>query len=150
MTSMVRLLVGAGAALALVGSAHDGGQAPRPSRYAIPVDQLQVVERAALLGDAAAAQRLAGYDLLFGKSEGGREEAFWTEIAAQNGFVVSQYNLGYRLSCSRSPRDVLRSRFWLERARASGSKDAKRLLAEMDRGEWPLPAAVLDSAQPPD
>jgi TPR repeat protein len=149
MTWVGRLVVWAGTALILIGSAHDGGQAAGSSQYAIPLDQLKTVERAALLGDATAAHRLAGYDLLCGNSERGREEAFWTEIAAQNGHPTSQYNLGCRLSYSRSPRDVLRSRFWLEKARANGNASAKKLLAAMDRGEWPLPTAVLDSVEAP-
>ncbi len=149
MKAIMRIGAALGASLVMVGSEYGRAQSPNQSPFAIPAEQIGAVERAALLGDADAARRLVGYDLLFGESEGGREMLFWTEIAAQNGDAAAEYSLGYRMSCGRSARDVLRSRFWLAKARDHGNESAKRLLASMDRGEWPLSPTALDQGQQP-
>jgi hypothetical protein len=82
----------------------------------------------AIDGDPEAAQRLCSFYHL----RGDRTQAiYWATIAAENGSVAGQYNLGFLLRDDPDPRNQRRARYWLKRAAEGGDETAAALLKEL-------------------
>lgn len=81
----------------------------------------------ALGGDSSAAKSCA-IDHLNGDQA---QFVYWTQIAAENGDAVSQYNLAIILLNTKKQQDRLRAIFWLKKSADSGYALAVRLLSEI-------------------
>lgn len=98
------------------------------SGLAIAEKDIPVFEGKALDGDPEAAQRLCSFYHI----RGDRSHAvYWATIAAENGSVVGQYNLGFLLRDDPDPKNQRRARYWLKRAAESGDEMAAQLLKEI-------------------
>ncbi len=102
------------------------------SPYLISDKDLPEVEQQARAGDADAAFRLyLHYDL--GRMDSGHEAYSWLTLAASNGNVAAQYNLGYTFIHSANPGvdDEAMGIQWLEKAAAQGCLPAKLVLERL-------------------
>lgn len=108
----------------------------RQSRQISQEEQRQL-EKAALTGDAAAAERLGNYHVLF--SPGAPDAAYWLAIAVENGAASAMYNLGVVLTMTKDEKLKTRGIYWLRRVKNEGSlelaKYAESWLKEI--GETP-------------
>jgi len=82
----------------------------------------------ALEGDMASARAMA----LSANKLNPTLREYWTQVGAENGDSVSQYNLAVLLIESGNAQDVARALFWLNRARENGDNDAARLAQELE------------------
>jgi TPR repeat protein len=97
-----------------------GIQSPKPlnSDAEIARAQVPVLEKDALSGDPRAAFRLAMYyDLIVMDM---RKYEYWTTIAAENGNIVGEYNLGYLLANRGGDLNRKRAIYWLKKAALAG------------------------------
>lgn len=95
-------------------------------------------KKKAMQGDAGQAQRLSEHFLT---CEGDKEAAlYWMDIAAQNGDVSAMVSLARQYLCGgvEVKLKAHRGLFWLDRAVAAGSSEAKELRALIvDEDVWP-------------
>lgn len=103
----------------------------------ISQDDQRQLEKAALAGDAKAAQRLGSYHLLF--SPTAPEAAYWLAIAVENGATDAMYNLGVALTITRDEAKKIRGVYWLRRAMSESSPELARYAASRlkELGETP-------------
>lgn len=98
--------------------------------------QLFELSNAALTGSPEAAEKVA---LHYGFVVMDQKEARnWLRIAAENGHIVSQYNLGYDLRMEGDPISRIRARFWLRLAASKGHEKAKKLLKSLESERMPV------------
>jgi TPR repeat protein len=98
------------------------------SGLTITEKDIPAFERKALDGDPDAARRLSS----FYQIRSDRSQAiYWATIAAENGSVVGQYNLGFLLRDDPDPKNQRRAIYWLKRAAESGDEMAAQLLKEI-------------------
>ncbi len=91
--------------------------------------ELELAKTRALEGDAESALRISEY---YGMVKGDYiSELPWLEIAAINGNVLAQYNLGQTYLHSHLFKNVRLARFWFKEAEKNGSTEAKMRLEEM-------------------
>jgi hypothetical protein len=86
-------------------------------------DQLQKVKEAALGGDAVASTRLYVYYNIIKDDD--LETLKWMRLAAVQGDVKAQYNLGELYLTSQTFKDIHLARIWLGKAAQSGNSEAK-------------------------
>jgi TPR repeat protein len=103
------------------GADIQGGQISMPSKEDLPSLRVQAMQ-----GSAAAAMRLSLWHMTVMEKE---DDLFWTRIAAENGSAVAQYNLALKLLADqKSDLNMIRAKFWLEKAAANGDQYAKEKL----------------------
>ncbi|WP_363799099.1 hypothetical protein ABU614_03390 [Lysobacter firmicutimachus] len=95
----------------------------------------------ALMGDPGAA-KLCAEDNLKGDRNLVR---YWTQVAAENGDPVSQYNFAMILLGKKSRHDRLRAIFWLKKSSQNGFVLAKQVLEDIRKN----PNATIPIAPPP-
>jgi TPR repeat protein len=99
----------------------------------IPENELPAVREQALRGSGEAAKKLSSYyDFVKMDYAAG---LYWATIGAENGDAVEMYNVGVSLAHEQGRENDIRSRFWLERAKAAGSTLAEKKLRELDAKE---------------
>jgi|WetSurMetagenome_2_1015567.scaffolds.fasta_scaffold195481_1 TPR repeat protein len=91
------------------------------------------IEKKALDGDPESADRLGMYYSMVKYDL--KSAVYWTSIAAENGSVKGQYNLGVLLRDDPDPKNRRRAVYWLRRVSKKGDKDtvrrANRLINEI-------------------
>jgi hypothetical protein len=88
----------------------------------IPDTEIQAVKIAALQGSSAAAERLVNH-YSFGVEHPDHQATYWTQIAAENGDAVDEYNYGFLLRHDPDSLAQVRARYWFQRAKKSGFAD---------------------------
>ncbi len=95
----------------------------RPSVFslAIPSNEIASVEEKALDGDPESANRLVSHYQMFAYDK--KSALHWARIAAENGSLVGQYNLGFLLHDDPDPNNRRRAIYWLKRVSKSDVKE---------------------------
>lgn len=100
---------------------------------AIGEKDLPAFEEMALNGDAEAAHRLS---ILYSMVRyDPKQHLYWTTIAAENGSIPAQVNLGLLLRDDPDPKNRRRAVYWLRRAAETGNELAAKYLKEMGAGK---------------
>jgi TPR repeat protein len=86
--------------------------------------EMASVEKKALDGDPESADRLGMYYSMVKYDL--KSSIYWTSIAAENGSVKGQYNLGVLLRDDPDPKNRRRAVYWLKRVSKSDNKDTAR------------------------
>jgi TPR repeat protein len=94
----------------------------------IPEKDLSAFEERALGGDAEAAHRLSTFYSMVRYDP--KQCLYWTAIAAENGSIPAQVNLGLLLRDDPDPKNRRRAVYWLKRAAETGDELAARYLKE--------------------
>lgn len=96
---------------------------------AIAEKDLPALEEKALDGNPEAARRLSSfYDMVRNDR---KQAVYWATIAAENGSVVGQYNLGFLLRDDPDPNNRRRALYWLKRVSESDDKHAADLAIQL-------------------
>jgi len=93
--------------------------------------ELPALKNSAMMGSGEDAVRLASWYLKF--PQGDDTHLKWTNIAAENGNPIGQFNLALRLLENKNdPLAVTRARYWLLASAVQGSILAREELQELD------------------
>lgn len=84
----------------------------------IPESEIQGLKIAALKGSGEAARKL-GNHYAFGVYDP-KEEAYWTQIGAENRDPVSEFNYGTDLQADPDPMAQIRAKYWRAKAKIDG------------------------------
>ena len=124
----------------LSGATSCSTQNERKVKYAMPWmsfilsdSDLKVAKEKALKGDAESAFQV------YQHYSGGKFDTIsafsWLNIAANEGNVIAQYNLGFIYMHSDIFKNIQLARFWLKEAEKNGEKEATGLLEELEESE---------------
>ncbi|MGO1068700.1 hypothetical protein [Lysobacter sp. CA199] len=119
---------------ALVLCAEASAQAKQEPKISCPIDK-------ALSGEALAAKLCADESLKIDQSM----HRYWTQIAAENGDALCQYNLALILLGKKRQHDRVRAVFWLKKSAQSGFALAKDVLEQLEKN----PSITIPVAPPP-
>jgi hypothetical protein len=92
-------------------------------------EEILEFKRQALLGSDKAANKVAGY---YSDTRNYSESLHWLNISAENGSVEAMVFLADSLNNSNIPEDILRAKFWMERAGRGGAKQAGHLMQKIE------------------
>jgi TPR repeat protein len=126
--SFVLLLVLSLFLMAAIAMGEEGR--PIPTIYGLLIDDkdIPIFEEKALDGDPEAARRLSTFHGIRGERV---QSIYWATIAAENGSVVGQYNLGFLLRDDPDPKNRRRAIYWLKRVSASDDRYTAALAMQL-------------------
>ncbi|HWR59592.1 MAG TPA: hypothetical protein VN328_11955 [Thermodesulfovibrionales bacterium] len=106
------------------------GDKPLPTVHglAIPNEDIPAFEEKALDGDPEAARRLATFYMIRGQDA---PAVYWFTIAAENGSIIGQYNLGFALRNDPDPKNRRRAVYWLKRVAQSDDKGSAKMATSL-------------------
>ena len=99
-------------------------------RFNLTAEQVDQLSLDALDGSIESARKLYLYYSMINANR--EREIYWATIAAENGGVSDQYNLGYILSNDPDLGNQRRSIFWLKKSAKAGHDIAKEYLKELE------------------
>ena len=118
--------------IVLMGELTMSGQGkPIPGIQGLVIDEkdLPSFEQKALDGNPESARRLSSfYDMVRNDR---KQAVYWAMIAAENGSVVGQYNLGFLLRDDPDPKNRRRALYWLKRVSKSGDQHAADMAIQL-------------------
>ena len=126
---LVFILINAGACAPPVSNSTEK-EMKRSEEIGLPTyEQLPALKKEAMEGSKHAAMQLS---LWYMKYMDEKEDRYWTQIGAENGSAVGQYNLGLALLSESDPLKKSRGRYWLTKSASQGHKWAAEELAKLD------------------
>lgn len=107
------------------------------SNVALPKsEELPSLKRKAMAGSQDAALQLSLWYMKF--PSGHDSQAYWTQVAAENGSMVGQFNFGLLLLSDESdPLNRVRAGYWFTQSASQGSELAQAQLSQLDVRENP-------------